>query len=162
MQQFQNYYPVQMPTYPNSYQQPMTSMSNPYLERLAQMQQQHNLNTFSAFGKIVESKDIVKATDIPMDGNIYYFPKADGTEVYGKRWLANGQTQILAFKQVLDDEPSNSASEELKTEIEVFNEFKTAFEEWMESVNCRLENIENSCRQNSTQKSKKGVTENAE
>lgn len=136
------------------------NMSNPYLERLAQMQTQQNLNMFSALGKVVESKDIVKSTDIPMDGNIYYFPKADGTEVYGKRWLANGQTQILAFKQVLEDEPSNSTDDDIKVGIGAIGELKTTFEEWMESVNNRLENIENSCRQNSTQKSKKGVAEN--
>ena len=149
-----------MPTFQNNYPQPMTSMSNMYMDRLAQLQSQQNLNIFSALGKIVESKDIVKATDIPMDGNIYYFPKADGTEIYGKRWLANGQTQILAFKQVLDDEPSNSTDLDLKTQIGALGELKTSFEEWMESVNSRLENIENSCRQNSTQKGKKGVAEN--
>lgn len=151
-----------MPMYQNSYPSPMMSTSNIYLDRLSQMQAQQNLNTFSAFGKIVESKDIVKATDIPMDGNIYYFPKADGTEVYGKRWLANGQTQILAFKQVLDDEPSNSTNEDLKAELGALDELKTTLKEWMESVNTRLESIENTCRQNATQKPKKGVTENAE
>ena len=162
MQQYQSYYQAQMPTYQSSYQQPMMNMSNIYMDRLQQLQAQQNLNTFSAFGKIVESKDIVKATDIPMDGNIYYFPKADGTEVYGKRWLANGQTQILAFKQVLEDEPNNSTIDDTKTQIGVLGEFKTALEEWMEGVNDRLDKIECSCRQNSAQKAKKGVNENAE
>ena len=52
-------------------------------------------------GKIVDGEDTVKATDIPMDGNIYYFPKADGTEIYGKQWIVNeGRTRILTFKPV--------------------------------------------------------------
>ena len=163
MQQFQSYYPTQIPSYQSNYQQPMMNMSNPYMDRLTQLQQyQQSLNTFSALGKIVESEDIVKTTDIPMDGNMYYFPKADGTEVYGKKWLPNGQTQILTFKPILDVKPSNSTSEDIKLDLGVLDEFKMAFGEWMEGVNDRLDKIECSCRQNSTQKAKKVVTENAE
>ena len=36
-------------------------------------------------GKIVDGEDTVKATDIPMDGNIYYFTKTDGTQIYRKQ-----------------------------------------------------------------------------
>lgn len=152
-----------MPTYQGNYQQPMMNMSNPYMDRLTQLQQyQQNLNTFSALGKIVESEDIVKTTDIPMDGNMYYFPKADGTEVYGKKWLANGQTQILTFKPMLDSKTDIVPSEDIKFDLGVLDEFKTAFGEWMEGVNDKLDKIECSCRQNSTQKAKKGATENAE
>ena len=38
--------------------------------------QMSGANQFTPLGKIVESVDIVKATDIPMDGNMYYFPTA--------------------------------------------------------------------------------------
>ena len=83
--------PYLNPNYFNQYNQ----MQNPYMDRMAQLQQyQQSLqqplqptqmsgaNQMSALGKIVDSIDVVKATDIPMDGNAYYFPKADGTEVY--------------------------------------------------------------------------------
>lgn len=53
-------------------------------------------------GKIVDSIDSVKATDIPMDGNSYYFPKADGTEVYSKRWLPNGRTEVITYTPVIE------------------------------------------------------------
>ena len=87
-----------------------------------QMQPQSN---FVALGKMVDSIDIVKATDIPMDGNMYYFPKADGTEIYGKQWLQNGQTRILTFKPFFDGEADNSSQNDLKTNlggIEAFTE----------------------------------------
>lgn len=51
-------------------------------------------------GKIVESVDVVRAMDVPMDGGIYYFPLADRTAMYTKRWLANGTTQIDEFRRV--------------------------------------------------------------
>ena len=63
-------------------------------------------------GKVVESIDVVKATDIPMDGNMYYFPKADGTEVYSKRWLPNGKTEVVTYKTAeevaVQEETSNN------------------------------------------------------
>ena len=40
---------------------------------------------------------MVRATDIPIDGNSYYFPKADGSEVYSTRWLQNGSTEINTY-----------------------------------------------------------------
>lgn len=163
MQQFPNYYQTQMPTYQGNYQQPMMNMSNPYMDRLTQLQQyQQSLNTFSALGKIVESEDIVKTTDIPMDGNMYYFPKADGTEIYAKKWLPNGQTQILAFKPILDGKANISPSGDTEHDLGLLDEFKTVFLEQIESVNERLDRIETNIRQGSTNKAKKGVVDNAE
>ena len=102
---------------------PYMPMQNPYMERMAQLQQyQQSLqqpivptqtpvsNQMSALGKMVDSIDVVKATDIPMDGNTYYFPKADGTEVYCKQWLQNGTTRILTFKPVFEDNHNNVSS----------------------------------------------------
>ena len=142
MQQFQNYYQTQMPTYQGSYQQPMMNMSYPYLDRLTQLQQyQQSLNTFSALGKIVESEDIVKTTDIPMDGNMYYFPKADGTEVYGKKWLPNGQTQILAFKPLLDSETNNLTLEEEKLKFDTFKAFLEGIQEDIKTLNDKVDKL---------------------
>ena len=103
-------------------------------------------NQFSTLGKMVESIEMVKATDIPMDGNMYYFPKADGTELYSKQWLANGQTRILTFKPVLDDEPNNSATEYEKSNLDALDGLKTALYEQMELVNERLDKIEKNIR----------------
>lgn len=127
MQQFQN------PNY-MMYQQPQY---NPYLQRMENLQQfqqamqqpvQNNLNLtpglnmLASLVKVVESIDMVKATDIPMDGNMYYFPKADGTEIYSKAWMANGQTRILTFKPVLDDNPNTSSHNEEKLNLEVLGQ----------------------------------------
>ena len=112
MQPYQNFSQMNNPyaQMNNMYAQP----NNPYADRMNFLQNyQQNLqqpmlptqmsgtNQMSALGKMVDSIDVVKATDIPMDGNAYYFPKADGTEVYCKQWLQNGTTRILTFKPVL-------------------------------------------------------------
>lgn len=125
--------PYPNPNYYTQYQQPQF---NPYLQRMENLQQfQQTLqptNQIPAIGKVVESMDIVKVTDIPMDGNTYYFPKADGTEIYSKQFMPNGQTRILTFKPVLDVEPNNSTLEEEKLKFDTFA--------------CVLEGIQNDVR----------------
>lgn len=114
MQQFPNYY--QIPT--NNFGQ----QYNPYLQRMENLQHfQQVMNQPPMqypMGKVVENVDMVRVTDIPMDGNLYYFPKADGTEVYAKQFMQNGQTRILTFKAMLEDEPNTltSATEKSNTD----------------------------------------------
>lgn len=81
-------------------QQQYMNLFTPQMQQQIQQQMpiQNNLST----GKIVDSVEAVKVTDIPMDGNAYYFPKADGTEVYAKRWLANGKTEIIRFVKAIE------------------------------------------------------------
>ena len=139
MQPYQNFY-SQMSNYGQM-------MPNPYMDRMAQLQQyQQNLqqpivpaqtpvsNQMSALGKMVDSIDVVKATDIPMDGNAYYFPKADGTEVYCKQWLQNGTTRILTFKPVFEDNPNNLSSDTEKFKIEDFNTI-------LEGISGKVDNV---------------------
>ena len=95
------------------------------LQQPQQMQIQPQQNQFATIGKIVENVEMTKATEIPMDGNMYYFPKADGTEVYGKRWLPNGTTEIVSYKPYFENKeqhPSVSMSDEIKTQMGAFGE----------------------------------------
>ena len=79
-------------------------------------------NNFQVINKVVENIDMVKVADIPMDGNMYYFPKADGTEIYTKQFGIDGRTRILTFKPVLDDNPNNLPTEEEKLKFDTFND----------------------------------------
>ena len=143
MQQFQSYYPM----YQNSYGQ---QMQNPYMQQrmdnLQQFQQAINQpqmaqNQFNPFGKMVESIDIVKVTDIPMDGNMYYFPQADGQAIYGKKFLPNGQTQILAFKPILESEPNNLSNENEKSKFDTLNEFLEGIQSEVRSLSDKIDKI---------------------
>ena len=148
MQQYPNYY-QQAPLYPNSYQ---PYQNNPYMDRMNNLQQyqqclQHSLqqgqtNQFSPFGKIVESMEMVKATDIPMDGNMYYFPTADGSSVFGKRWMPNGQTQILAYKPVLEDNPNIPPVIEEKLKLELSDEITNIFLNRFDELKNRIDELE--------------------
>ena len=108
------------------------------------MQSQYSPQFFqqtNLFAKIVDSVDAVKATDVPMDGNIYYFPKADGTEIFGKQWLMNGQTQILTFKPVSEQElDSNSQSIE-KAKFDLSDETIDTFMKRFDEIERRLDDF---------------------
>ena len=135
MNQNPNYYAQYLPN-----QQPYV---NPYLQRLENLQQfQQTLQPqIPAIGKIVESIDIVKSTDIPMDGNMYYFPKADGTEIYAKQFGIDGKTRILTFKPFLNDEPNNSLSNEEKLKFDEFSNVLIGIQEDIKTLNEKIDKI---------------------
>ena len=91
-----NYYPTNFySSYP--YQ-------NNYQQQLPQPQMQQQMVPVAAQnipGKIVESFDIAKVTDVPF-GGYGVFPKADFSEVYIKMWNGNGTTSIVTFKPVIE------------------------------------------------------------
>lgn len=133
---------------------PYAQMNNPYADRMNFLQnyqqslqqpivptQMSGTNQMSALGKMVDSIDVVKATDIPMDGNTYYFPKADGTEVYCKQWLQNGTTRILAFKPVLEDNPNNVSSDTEKFKISLSDDVTEAFMKRFDELEKRIDDL---------------------
>lgn len=157
MMNFQTQQPI------NQFYQPQQQyMPNPYMQRMENLQQFQqaiqpqqqiqSANNFTPLGKIVDSVDIVKATDIPMDGNMYYFPKADGSEIFGKQWLANGQTRILTFKASLDEEGNNLSIEAEKFKIDAFNELADTFQGMFDTVIERIDKLEKYLKPNSRTK----------
>lgn len=130
---------------------------NPYMQRIENLQQfQQTLQPQTqvpAIGKIVESVDIVKVTDIPMDGNMYYFPKADGTEIYAKQFMSNGQTRILTFKPVLEDNPNNTPSDGEKIEISALGDVLDGIQREIKTLSDKIDKF------NKTSKAKKEVSE---
>ena len=137
--------PYVNPNYYAQYQQQI----NPYMQRMENLQQfQQALqqpptfqNNFSVISKVVENIDMVKVADIPMDGNMYYFPKADGTEIYTKQFGMDGRTRILTFKPVLDENPNNLPSEEEKLKIEAFNDVLMAIQKDIKELTEKVDKI---------------------
>lgn len=113
--------------YPQYFQpQPQT---NPYMQRMEQLQQyqqalqqQPQMQTvqYQPLGKVVDGIDTVKATDIPMDGNVYYFPTADGSAVFGKQWTMDGKTRILTYKPFEEPNPNETSYKQKESILEDF------------------------------------------
>lgn len=107
----------------NPYQQPMYNPMVPYQERLNQMQAQYNQQpmvqqnqAMSLNGEIVDSIDVVKAKNVDMSGQPTFYPKSDLSEVYVKRLMADGTSQIVTYKAV---HPEESKPVETKSYVDV-------------------------------------------
>lgn len=55
-------------------------------------------------GKSVDSIDVVKAMDIPLDGSISYFPLTDGTAIVTKQLQMDGTSKTIIYKPVNPEE----------------------------------------------------------
>lgn len=87
-----NFVPQQIPRMEQPFQQPnMQNMQNMYKPNLGLQ------------GKSVDSLEVVKAIDIPLDGTISYFPLADGTAIVTKQLQQDGTSKTIIYKPVEDD-----------------------------------------------------------
>ena len=97
--------------YFNNYQLPSNYQYGGY-------QQQQSLNPLmtnpSLNGKIVDSVEMVKATDVPIGGYGIY-PKADLSEIYIKSWNTNGTTSIMTYQ--IKEECAVAAKDSLEEKI---------------------------------------------
>lgn len=56
-------------------------------------------------GKSVDSIDVVKAMDIPLDGSVSYFPLTDGTAIVTKQLQMDGSSKTVIYKPMEEEEP---------------------------------------------------------
>ena len=96
-----NYYPTNFySSYPQS-QQSMYSYNQPQLPSYQTPQTPIAAQTNQIPGKIVDSQEVARVSDIPF-GGYGIFPKADLSEVYIKMWNNNGTTSLVCFKPIIE------------------------------------------------------------
>ena len=59
-------------------------------------------------GKSVDSIDVVRATDIPLDGSISYFPLTDGSAIVTKQLRSDGTSKTVVYKPVVEDKSAST------------------------------------------------------
>lgn len=117
----------QMPRY-NTYGGYNPQMQQPNMQQ--QPVQNYNpqpvtpINIQGLQGKTVDSMDVVKAMDIPLDGSISYFPLTDGTAIITKQLQSDGTSKTLMYKLAENQEPIKNnfiTADELKEELKNVN-----------------------------------------
>lgn len=83
--------PIQQPV------QPIQPITQPFIQPLQNTHQ-------GLLGKQVESIDVVKATEVPFDGSVSYFPLSDGTSIITKKIQNDGTSKITIYKPVSENE----------------------------------------------------------
>lgn len=112
----------------------MYNSYNPYLHSRYQQQMQQPIDQPQYIqpsftkpsglqGKQVDSLEVVKATDVPFDGSISYFPITDGSAIITKQLQTDGTSKIVVFKPV-DEQQSEIkylTSEDLEKALKGLN-----------------------------------------
>lgn len=55
-------------------------------------------------GKQVDNVEVVKATEIPFDGSVSYFPMFDGSAIFTKQLMQDGTSKINIYKPITFEE----------------------------------------------------------
>lgn len=136
---FNNYQPMQ---YGNQFYQPQQMQQQ--LQQRIQPEQFMNINKpVSLQGKVVDNVDVVKATDIPLDGSISYFPLTDGTAIVTKQLQQDGTSKIIVYKPTEDKNVDNITAFITSNELEDrLNKIKPIdYKEDIKKLNRQIEDL---------------------
>lgn len=104
-----------------------------------QYQQNVGLN-----GRIVPGIDNINANEVPMDGSMAFFPNQDMTEIYAKRWDADGRIKTVVYTPRIEPEMSqtiNCANERENSKIDLLEDVRTAFCERLDVIESKLDEL---------------------
>lgn len=147
---YNNYMQPQIPRYGQPYQ--------PYANQVVQSQQPIQQQPIQQYapqpvtiqglqGKTVDSIDVVKAMDIPLDGSVSYFPLVDGTAIVTKQLQADGTSKTLVYKPSEEKKPEQQVkyvtSEELDKAIKNISVDDDEIEEIKEDVRSIKKQVKN-------------------
>lgn len=121
--------------------QPINTMNTqPYIPSTT------NTNHLGLLGKSVESIDVVKAMDIPLDGSTSYFPLTDGSAIVTKKIQNDGTSKTIVYKPVEEEstsQPNYVTMEDVEKkikELDSTSEIKS-FKEELKSIKKQLKEI---------------------
>lgn len=93
--------------------------TNPYIQPMAQPIAP--TTNIGLQGKSVESLDVVRAMDIPLDGSISYFPLTDGSAIVSKQLQGDGTSKTTIYRPISEEQvelPKYATLDDIKKEIE--------------------------------------------
>lgn len=147
---YNNYMQPQIPRYGQPYQPYANQVVQPQQPIQPQPVQQYTPQPVSIQGlqgKTVDSIDVVKAMDIPLDGSVSYFPLVDGTAIVTKQLQADGTSKTLVYKPSEEKKPEQQVKyvtpEELNKAIKDISVDDDEFEELKEDVRSIKKQVKN-------------------
>lgn len=153
-------YGMNMPNYMNGYNGYNIPMQQPLQQSMQQPVPRQE--TIKLQGKSVDSIEVVKAMDIPLDGSISYFPIADGSAIVTKQLQMDGTSRTIVYKPVNESQQKNEINyisvEDFTKTIEKINKniednSTEDLEEEIEEIKKQIESINKSIK-DITKKSK--------
>ena len=110
--------------------QPMTMIGQQMVPQSYVPPVQQATSLLGLSGKVVDSMDVVKAMDIPLDGSVSYFPLSDGSSIITKKLQSDGTSKTSIYKLV---EEENVGEGKFVT-LDAFNSLKEELNELREKL----------------------------
>lgn len=125
----------------------MGSQTNQYIQPISPTPNQtimpQQMPIASLLGKVVDSIEVVKATDIPLDGSTSYFPLTDGSAIITKKLQVDGTSKTIIYKPVEEEKPREEVQSMNFVSVEDFLDLKNDFDDLRDAFNkLKQENIE--------------------
>lgn len=119
----------------------MYNTYNPYLNRYYGQQQpqpmempmpqqtmpQMAINRLN--GKQVDSIEVVKATDISLDGSVNYFPLIDGSAIITKQLMKDGTSKLTIYEPKKEKDIKYVTSDEFDKKVKDYEELEEQLED---------------------------------
>ena len=157
------YYPQQYMPQTQRYQnleQQYSQFSQQPQPSFSQNPQPYPQSSLGLQGKLVDSIEVVRAIDIPLDGSTSFFPLADGSAIVTKQLQSDGTSKTIIYKPFT--EPSNPiepikyvTQEEVKEMIENNSESFLDLQDDIEDMRRELRNVNEELKELRKQKDAK-------
>ena len=118
--------------------QPVESITQP-INTQPYVQPTTTNNHIGLLGKSVESIDVVKAMDIPLDGSTSYFPLTDGSAIVTKKIQNDGTSKTIVYKPIEEESKSQPVYVTMEDVEKKMKEFDSNGE--IKSVKEELKNL---------------------
>ena len=80
-------------------------------------------------GKQVDSIEVVKATDISLDGSVNYFPLIDGSAIITKQLMKDGTSKITIYEPKKEKDIKYVTSDEFDEKVKDYEELEEQLED---------------------------------
>ena len=141
-----NYYP----NYNQFYQPQMARMPQQMVQpQIIQQPMQQSMQTpitqpiqtIGLQGKSVDSIDVVKAMDIPLDGTVSYFPLTDGSAIVSKQLQMDGTSKTVVYEPVKPEEKEKQVNNINEEFIDKLKQDNVSLKEGMNSIKNQIQDI---------------------
>ena len=128
-------------------------MYQPQMQRVQPMEQQYpQYNPQPVYkqqaglqGKSVDSLDVVKAMDIPLDGSISYFPLTNGTAIITKQLQTDGTSKTIVYEPVKEENKEQKTqyitADELTKQVNIINQNNNTLKDGVNNIQDRIDEL---------------------
>jgi len=128
-------------------------MYQPQVQRVQQVEQPYNQyspqpiykQSVGLQGKSVDSIDVVKAMEIPLDGSISYFPLTNGTAIITKQLQNDGTSKTVIYEPIKEQDKKEKTQyiipEELSKQVDIINQNNNSLRDGLDNIRERVEEL---------------------